>query len=110
MASVSFTLLDNQNVLATVSFADATGAAVALTSGVVPVWTVDNGSVLSINNALDPSGLTAVLTALGPQGVANVTVTTTIGSNAPIIATAAITVSAGGPVSATISFGTPASN
>ncbi|HLX55198.1 MAG TPA: hypothetical protein VKR58_14740 [Aquella sp.] len=104
---MAFTLLDNQKVPVSVSFADAAGNPATLPAGVIPVWTSDTPATCTVDASADPTGLTAVVTAVGPLGNANIIATTTIGTNAPIVATAAVTVAASGPASASITFGTP---
>lgn len=102
------TLLDNQKVTGTVSYLDSAGNPATLPAGVVPVWASDNTSFVTVDASGDPSGLTAVVTAVGPLGSANVTATATMPDNSTIVATSLVTVSGGGTAAtAVITFGTP---
>lgn len=98
-------LTDSQKVSATVAAVDALNSPVSIPSGVVPVWTSGDTSVFTVDASADPSGLSAMVTAVAP-GSADLTVTATINSVA-ITGTSHVTVTADAAGSLVITFGTP---
>lgn len=102
------TLLDNQKVIASVSAVDVNNLPVALPAGVIPTWSVDNSAICTVDASGDPSGMTAVVSAVA-LGSANITVSAVISASLTITGTAVATVTASGssPTGLVISFGAP---
>jgi hypothetical protein len=104
---MTFQLTADQQVNATLAFADKEGNAIAApTFDAVPTWASDTTTILTVNAAAD--GMSAELVTVGPTGNANVTFNGTVGGVA-FTATLAVTVVAGALASVTIVPGTPAS-
>lgn len=100
------TLTDSQQVDLTVAFADKAGNPASVDGA--PVWTSSDETVLTVAAGAD--GLSAVATATGKLGTAQVTVTADadLGSGTTSIAgTLDVTVLAGQAVAAVVSAGAP---
>lgn len=98
---MSESITADQQCTATVEFTDKYGNQVTAPAG-VPSWSVDNTAVVAVNTSEDTTGMTAILSAVGPVGTANVTVTLDT-----ITGTAEVTVTPGSVNTAEITFATP---
>lgn len=72
-ASMPTIMTDSQQIPYTLEFDDKKGNPTAAPPGVVPAWTVSDPTILAVNPAAD--GLSAVVTALGVTGTAQVQAT-----------------------------------
>ena len=69
---MTFSMNADQEVPVTLTFVDKYNNPVTAPTG-VPVWSVDQSTILTVNAAAD--GLSATCVAVGPVGTATVTVT-----------------------------------
>jgi hypothetical protein len=102
-----FTLLDTQEVPATLSFTDVDGNAATLPTGVVPVWSSSDITIATVDASADPTGLTAVISAVNPVGVATITATTAVDPANPIVTSDTVTISASAATAGALGYGTP---
>ena len=102
---MSFILTDEQQVAATVSFLDALGN--TTTDDGIPVWAAVDATLLNVVAAAD--GLSAVITAVGPEGDTQVTCTANPadGSGTPIVLSQDIQIVGSAATSGTFVLGTP---
>lgn len=104
---MAFALLDTQKVLATLSFTDVDGNPTGLPTGVVPVWSTSDATILTVDASADPSGLTAMISSVGPLGTATISTSTAVDPANPILSSADVTVGASAATASSISFGAP---
>jgi hypothetical protein len=104
---MAFTLLDDQKVSAVIAVIDDKGNPATLPTGIVPVWASSDATVLTVDASGDPTGMSAVVTAVGKLGSAQVQVTIALDASTTITGLGDVTVAASGPASVAISFGTP---
>lgn len=98
---MSETITADQQCTATVEFTDKYNNQLTAPPG-VPSWSVDNTAIVAVNTSEDATGMTAILSAVGPVGTANVSVTLD-----NITGTAEVTVTPGALSAAAITFATP---
>jgi hypothetical protein len=110
---MAFIITSDQEVPISVSFVDDHGNPATVNG--VPVWTVSDDTILLVDISADPTGMSAVVSAVGPDGSAQVSVTADAdtagtGTPIPVIGLLAIQVVAGEAASAVLTPGTPVSD
>lgn len=81
---------------------DAMKNAAVLAAGVVLNWTVDNTAMATIaSDPTDASGLSAILTPIGPLGIVNVTASASDGS---VVLTGALSINGSAAVTGSLQF------
>ena len=103
------TLTDSQQAALAAEFDDKKGNPATIDT--VPVWASNDETVATVAAAMpdgtpDPTGMNAIVTAVGKIGTAQISVTDTPSDgSAPIVGTLDITVTAGAAVSANVKVG-----
>lgn len=100
------TLTDSQQATATVVYDDKKGNPATVST--VPVWVSSDTTILTVDASGDPTGMTAVVKAVGALGSAQITVTDTpTDGSAPIVVVGTINVVSDVASAAAFQLGTP---
>jgi hypothetical protein len=97
-------LKDNEKVTYTLEADDSAGN-IAIPFPAPPVWSVSDATLLAVSAAAD--GLTAVVSAVGPEGTALVQVSATNSDGSAVAGTDSITIGPSAAIAIKLTPGTP---